>query len=187
MATYKIFKETALPGTLEANSIYLIAPTAKPNYVEMYVTGTTNSIVKRVINSDDIQAMIDSSIANLSEIQIVADITARDALNPDSNIQVLVQDASGDATVSAGAATYIYNVATSSWVKITEHESLDVILNWADIQGKPTSTVANIDDAVAKRHVHTNKTELDKIGENANGEITYNGVLPTIAWDSAGW
>jgi hypothetical protein len=39
MATYSIYKETALPGTLQPHSIYLIAPAANPDYVEMYVTG----------------------------------------------------------------------------------------------------------------------------------------------------
>ena len=31
MATYQVFKETALPGTLQPHSIYLIAPAARPS------------------------------------------------------------------------------------------------------------------------------------------------------------
>ena len=58
MAAVKIYRETALPGTLQANSVYLIAPAGSPNYVEMYVTGTAATTVKRIINEDDIQAMI---------------------------------------------------------------------------------------------------------------------------------
>jgi hypothetical protein len=38
MATVKIHKTTALPGTLEGHAVYLVAPASKPNYVEMYVT-----------------------------------------------------------------------------------------------------------------------------------------------------
>ena len=45
MAAVKIYRETALPGTLQANSVYLIAPAGSPNYVEMYVTGTSASTV----------------------------------------------------------------------------------------------------------------------------------------------
>ena len=41
--------------------------------------------------------------------------------------------------------------------------------NWAKITDKPTSTVAEIDDAVAKRHGHTNKVLLDSYDQsNAN-------------------
>lgn len=187
MAEYKIWKETALPGTLEAHSIYLIAPAAKPDYVEVYVTGASGSTVKRVIDEDDVQALIDTAVSSFSAIEIVADIAARDALSPTNNVQVLVQDATADATVDSGAATYIYNNSTSAWIKIAEHESMDVTINWSDIQGRPTSSVADIDDAVTKRHTHANKTELDKVGENGDGRLTYDGSLPVIAWTSTGW
>ena len=96
-------------------------------------------------------------------------------------------DASADATVTSGAATYIYNSSTSAWLKIAEHESMDVTIDWTDIQNRPASSVADIDDAVTKRHTHANKTELDKIGQDANGKLTYNGALPVIAWNSVGW
>ena len=187
MAEYKIWKETALPGALEAHSIYLIAPAARPDYVEIYVTGAAPSTVKRVITQSDVQTLIDTAVSGLASIEIVADIAARDALVPTTNVQVLVQDASADATVTSGAATYIYNSSTSAWLKIAEHESMDVTIDWTDIQNRPASSVADIDDAVAKRHAHTNKTELDKIGETAGGRLTYNGALPVIAWNSTGW
>lgn len=187
MAEYKVWKETSLPGTLEANSIYLVAPSGKPDYVEVYVTGTSASTVKRVIDQDDVQTLIDNSISGLGSIEIVADIAARDALTPSTNIQVLVQDASADATVDSGAATYIYNSNTSAWIKISEHESLDLVIDWSDIQNGPSSSVSDIDDAVAKRHEHNNKTELDKIGENADGRLIYDGSLPVIAWNSVNW
>jgi hypothetical protein len=51
-------------------------------------------------------------------------------------------------------------------------------LQWANINGKPTSTVADIDDAVTKRHVHANAAVLDLLSDNS-GELFYNGV--TIA------
>jgi len=187
MATFKIFKETTLPGSLDAHSIYLIAPAGKPNYVEMYVTGASASTVKRIVNTDDIQTMIDSSLASLNAIEVVPDIPARNALTPTKNITVLVLDATGDLTVASGAATYVYRLSTTTWVKISEAESMDVSVTWAMITGKPSSAVADIDDAVAKRHNHANKTQLDKIGEDGSGNLTYNGVLPVIAWTSTNW
>lgn len=185
----KIYKETALPGSLTPNSIYLVAPTAHPNYLEIYVTGTSASVVKRTLNVDDVQALIDDATAGLSggELNVVADIAARDALNPTTNMIVLVKDATGDSTVDNGAALYVYELATTTWSKIGEYESLDVVLNWSDINGKPTSSVANIDDAVNKRHTHANKTQLDKIDEDVNGNFKYNGNYPQAGLETESW
>jgi len=187
MAIFQVFKETALPGTLVANSIYLIAPAGSPDYVEMYVTGTTGSTVKRILNETDIQAMITASFSGASGMDVVSDIAARDALAPSTVTICLVLDASADATVASGAATYVYQLSTTTWIKIAEYESMDLELTWATLQNKPTSAVADIDDAVAKRHSHANKTQLDKVGEDGAGLLTYNGNLPKIAWDSTSW
>lgn len=187
MANFLVFRETALPGTLQPYAMYLIAPAANPDFLEIYVTGSTASVVKRVINTDDIQTLIDNSLSSLNQLEIVADIAERDALTPTANITVLVLDASADATVNSGAATYIYKLSTTEWIKISEWESLDVALTWESLQNKPTSLVADIDDAVAKRHTHANKTELDKITESAEGYLLYNGSLPPTAWGSTGW
>jgi hypothetical protein len=189
MAEYKVFKELVLPdtGSLEVHSIYLVAPAARPDYVEIYVTGADTSTVKRVIDQSDVQGMIDSDIAALSAIEVVADIAERDALVLSANSQVMVLDATADTNVDAGAATYIYRNSDDSWTKISEFESLDVVMNWADIVGRPTSSVADIDDAVTRRHTHSNRTQLDLITEDGNGKMLYNGSLPVTAWDSIGW
>lgn len=186
MATYSIYKETTLPGVLQANSIYLVAPAARPDYVEMYVTGTSASTIKRIIDAAQVQSLIDAAVSGINTLEVVANIAARNALTPTRNIQVLVLDATGDATVASGAATYVYRFSTTSWIKISEAESQDVVLQWSNIQNKPTSSVADIDDAVTKKHTHANKTELDKIGESG-GQFTYNGSRPVIDWTSSAW
>jgi D-alanyl-D-alanine dipeptidase len=189
MAEYKVFKELELPAevNLEPHSIYLVAPAARPDYVEIYVTGASTSTIKRVIDQSDVQSMIDSDIAALAAIEVVADIAARDALTMEANTQVMVLDATADATVDSGAATYIYRESDTSFTKIAEYESLDVILNWNDIVGRPSSSVADIDDAVTKRHAHSNKAQLDLVTQDANGNMLYNGSLPVTAWDSVEW
>lgn len=188
MSTFKIFRETALPGTLQPYSIYLIAPASDPTLVEVVVTNNDGTASRRVINKADIQAMIDASMASAgaNDLVIVADIAARDALAPDGNLYAFVTDATGDATVASGGATYLYNHATTTWLKVSEAESMDVVLQWANIQGGPSSSPANIDDAVTKRHSHANKTQLDQIGEAA-GEMTYNGVQVKTEWGSTAW
>lgn len=187
MATYQIFKETALPATLQPHSIYLIAPTGSPSFVEMYVTGTSASTVKRIIDAAQVQSMIDASAASAGAMEVVATITARDALSPTGNLMVLVIDATGDTTVTSGAATYVYRYSTLTWIKISEAESMDVTLAWASITGKPSSSVAAIDAAVSASHSHSNLTQLNSIGQDANGNLTYAGALPVIGWSSVGW
>ncbi len=186
MAIFKIFRETALPGTLQPYSIYIVAPAAKPNYVEIYVSNSDGSAARRMLREEDIQTLINNSVSAANNIQIVADIAARNALTPTTSTYVYVRNATADATVAAGGATYLYDTTNTSWVKISEAESLDISLSWAALTGKPSSSAANIDDAVTKRHTHANMTELNKIGESG-GQLTYDGQAVTTQWASTGW
>lgn len=188
MPNYQVFKETALPAQLAPHSVYFVAPAARPGYLEIYVTNAAGDGARKVIDHSTVQAMIDAAVAAGSGgATIVNTITERNALTAKNAQQVLVLDATGDTTVSAGAATYVWRASNSSWIKISEAESLDLALTWAKLTGGPSSTPANIDDAVTKRHAHSNKTELDKIGQDAGGNLTYGGALPHIGWDSTGW
>jgi hypothetical protein len=184
--TFKPSKLTAVPSLpCDPNAVFFVAPTSKPNYIEIYVSNNAGTALKRLLTDADIQALIDASISGLAgEMPIVADIAARNALSPTKNTQVLVLDATGDSTVASGAATYLYRVSTTSWIKLSEAESLDLILQWANIQGKPTSSPSAIDTAVGNSHAHNgNLTQLNKIGENADGLFTYSNALPKIGWE----
>jgi hypothetical protein len=191
----KIYRETALPGSLESYAIYMIAPSAAgmEDYVEMYVTDSSG-YPRRIVNRSDIDTMIGDAIGAANEISIVADITERNTvISPGTtgvySKYVFVIDATADTTVATGGATYMYNPAVgyTDWIKISEAESLDLVIDWADIQNGPLSSTTDIDDAVDKRHSHTNKTQLDNIDEDANGLLTYNGVLPLTGWQSTSW
>ena len=187
MAVYQVFKETALPGSLVANAIYLIAPAGTPNYLEIYVTNNTGAAHRHTPTITEIQALIDSSVASVSSLQVVSNIAARNALTPTTNTQVLVLDATGDATVASGAATYLYRVSNSTWYKISEAESQDVTLAWANIVGKPTSSAAAIDSAVGQAHAHSNMTQLNQIGVDGNGDLTFNSNNIRARLESTGW
>lgn len=188
MSTFKVFKETALPGVLQPHSVYFIAPASAPTLLEIYVTNADASApVRHVINKAEIQAMIDTSISAVSQITIVADIAARNALNVTTARYVYVVNATGDTSVSSGGATYLYNPATSLWIKTSEAESLDMQLVWSNISGRPSSAPTAIDQAVSASHSHTNKTQLDQIGQNASGEMTYNGAQVKTEWSTTVW
>lgn len=187
MATLRHHKVTALPGTLQANAIYYVAPPGKPNFIEIYMTNAAGSAAKRVFREEDVQALIDASLAGIGQTEVVADITERDALSPVNGTTVLVIDASDDATVTSGAATYVYRLSTTTWVKISEAESQDIALTWAALSGKPTSSPAAIDAAVAASHTHPNLSTLNSLGQDGDGELTYGGQNVRARLDTGDW
>jgi hypothetical protein len=182
---FKVFKETAVPSTWEADAVYFIQASGS-TYMEIYTTSST-AVPKRLINESDITALIASGITASQELKIVSDIAARNALNPTTTIAAYVIDATADTTVASGGAYYLYNPTTSTWIKTSEAESLDIVLSWESIEGKPSSSPAQIDAAVANSHTHANKTQLDKVGEDANGNLIYDGHLPYTGWQTTNW
>ena len=188
MAKIKISQVTAVPtgGAIVANTIYMVSVGAT-NKMEVYMSNSAGDALKRVFNESDIQALINASVSGLGGIEVVDDIAARDALIPSSNVQVMVLDASADPTVSSGAATYVYRLSNTTWYKVSESESLDFVFNWSNLQDKPTSTVAQIDSAVTNSHTHANKTQLDLIGQDGDGDITYNGSKVANEYTSTAW
>lgn len=183
MSNLKIFKETALPTPLEPNAMYLIAPPAKPNYVEVYVTSKTGA-ARRVVGEDDVIAICQGLSTQLF---ITADITERNTLNPTRNSFVLVKNAAADPTVGIGAALYIYDATAKTYSKIAEYESMDINFAWSNIVGGPTAAPTDIDSAVLVRHAHSNKAVIDKITADANGNIQYNGSHPLPGLVSENW
>ncbi|MDZ4726556.1 MAG: hypothetical protein SH817_10380 [Leptospira sp.] len=77
-------------------------------------------------------------------MQIVNTIADRNALSPVGNLPVFVKNATGDISVSSGGALYLYEFATTSWIKLTEYESLDIIQAWSNITGKPSVFTADL-------------------------------------------
>ena len=142
---------------------------ATKKYLSQFI-GETNSSIGNLQNA----------IANKAPVLKAADITARDALTDVIDSQLCwVIDASDDATVTSGAALSLSTVSgqTVTWTKMAEVESMDLVVNWADIQNKPSSTVTDIDDAVAKKHEHANATVLDGLSADAtSGNLKYNNV-----------
>lgn len=184
----RIERVTALPATISPSTMYIVRA-AEAGLAEIYFSNNDGSEVRHVINKQEITAMMTGAISDFTNIQLAADIAARNALGAalTRNALVLVTDATGDATVTAGAAMYFYDNAGAAWIKVSEFESLDVTLTWDAIVGKPSSTAAQIDAAVANSHTHANKLQLDKIGEDAQGKLLYNGARPEAPVAVASW
>lgn len=189
MAQLKFYAATALPPTLEADAFYYIENGA---YAESYVTNNAG-VAKMIGNSVMINALVAQALANWSggsnQLLIAADIAARDALaaTADANLMVLVVDASGDPTVTSGSALYAYDFNATTWYKLAEYESMDVVVQWGDIQGGPVSLPAAIDTAVSQAHSHSNKTVLDKLSEDVSGDLLYGGAALKTQWETKDW
>lgn len=176
MPAVAFHKVSSLPGSPAAHALYFVQD---GSYADLFVTDAAGA-AKGIGTSARINALADARIAAAlaahNAMEIVADITARNALAAGlaRNAVVLVSDATGDATVAAGAALYAWNDAASTWTKLSEFESLDISLTWAALSGKPSSSPAQLDGAVTDRHTHANKAVLDKFSETG-GAPYYNG------------
>ena len=175
---------TAVPASWIPNSVNYVAVNA--DVMEVYVANAQGE-ARRGLNEGDVHVLINAAVAQARGVNEVADIAARDDLTPDSVIEVYVADAQDDPTVNSGGAFYLYRPSTSTWKKVGEDESLDLVLNWDSIQGGPSSTPAAIDEAVGRAHTHANKTELDNISQDADGQPLYSGQLIRAHWATENW
>ena len=186
MALVKFYKVATLPGSLEPDSFYYVE---NGSYAESYLTNSAG-VARAVGNSAMINALISSAITDAltdyNALEVVADIAARDALALERNALVLVVDATDDPTVGVGSALYAYVEADDAWVKVAEYESMDVVIQWSSIQGRPDSSPAQIDTAVSQSHTHSNKAVLDKFTES-EGQPQYNGQPIKSSWETANW
>lgn len=186
MAQFNISKVNALPEVLAPNTLYFVN-NAVSGQLELHVSDKDGTSTKHAIVKSEVESMIQESVAAIKPIA-VATISDRDALqNVNVNQLVLVTDASGDATVTSGAAMY-YKTATG-YQKIAEYESLDLELTWDSISGKPTSDVSAIDTAVTNSHTHSNKALLDTLALNEHNALTFSygegGDITTVELGSA--
>ena len=77
-------------------------------------------------------------------LQIVNTIAERNALTPTGNLPVYVKNATGDPTVLTGGAFYLYELSTTTWIKLSEMESMEIIQSWENVTGKPTVFPADL-------------------------------------------
>ena len=173
-ATVSHAKVISLPGTAVSGRIYFLKDGAE-TYGDLYV-GSTGGTLVPFINEQRIIDVINTQGGAASEILIADDIAARDALVIPRNSIVVVIDASADPTVTSGAAQYLYRSVQDDFIKLGEFESLDVVIDWSDIQNRPSSSVVQIDDAV---------TTAQAITDTGSGVIISGAERSAIATNSA--
>lgn len=170
-----IQRVNALPGTLAAETIYLVKTGTE---LTLTVTGATGAVVATTVSKADVNTAISTAIGALdmsNSVEFAASIEDRNSLALTKSAFVYVADATADATVTAGAAMYLYDLTNTTWHKVTEYESLDLVLSWNNITGKPVSSVGAIDNAVTLSHIHENMDVLDLLTA-PDGKLLYNGA-----------
>lgn len=150
------------------------------NGVTRQINLETSAAQVKTADGSDVEsklAALSGSLAGRSTTFVTGDIAGRDALSGMKiGDQVWVKDASADPTVARGAAKYIYESEAAGWVKTAEAESMDLVIAWDDVQGKPDVAAADIDQAVANAHEHANRTDvLDKLGADPDTGLTFDG------------
>ena len=109
--------------------------------------------------------------------QMLADTETR----PGSMCFVL--DASADPTVTNGGwAVYRrtndpdHSTLDVGWIKVFENESIDVKVDWQVIQRSVgiNASAEEIDQMVEDAHTHNNKSVIDGLDVDENGNLTYN-------------
>ena len=181
MSVFNFAKVNTLPQSdaLVANTVYLVA--GADNLMELHVANKEGTATKHILNKTEVEGLISDAVVNLNSAKPigVATISDRDSLVGLSEYQlVLVGDATGDPTVTKGSALYYYKPAVgeqtpASFVKIAEYESLDAEVSWDALKNKPTSSVTEIDTAVANSHTHGNKALLDTLALDGSNALTY--------------
>ena len=176
---------TSLFAAPSYQAIVDAASTAQTAAVAAAATYTDTKVTKAV--GDAVTSLSAAIGGKLQVFPTYADLTTYATANAGVSFLALVTVATGDTTVASGSATYVVNAADASVTKIAEHESMDMIITWANIVGKPNSTPADIDLAVSRMHTHANLAVLDKLSD-IGGALAYDGALvnpsnlTTAAW-----
>lgn len=130
MSGLKIYKEVSLPSTLETNSIYLIS-TADPEHVDVYVTGNTSGVVKRIFNKNDIDDIVSDALSGF---------TPESAITYGGNIDLNITPSGPEKlnTLFIVLNDYLTYKANDTLLKISNTEPYFVKLNSASSGGGST-------------------------------------------------
>lgn len=109
--------------------------------------------------------------SQVKERQVVNTIAERNAISSKfSGLQVYVKDATADTTVKTGGADYLWD--GSAWIKTGEAESMDVVLSWPNVQGKPTEFTPS-----SHTHAPSDLTTAVPISKGGTGATTAAAAL----------
>src|SRR5690625_877388 len=169
--------------------------------INSWLSGTEDNIQTQIDGISDTLEALTSGMRYLGRLETYADLQGITAQTNGDLAVVLA-----DETREGARSMYVYNEQTGVWefigaftfsdeflalkdtptsyagadgkvVKVAGERLVFDDVDYADLANKPSSTITQIDDAVAKRHEHNNADSLAKLGVNSDGELTINGVV----------
>src|SRR5699024_3714701 len=169
--------------------------------ISTWLAGTSDNVQTQIDDINDNLAALTSGMHYRGRLETFAELQGIGNLN-NGDLAVVLADESREGSRSM----YVYNESNGIWEFIGAFtfsdrftslndtpESLDgqdgktlvarggrVVLenvNYDDLVDKPESTITQIDDAVTKKHEHSNKESLDKITVNNDGDLVVDGKV----------
>lgn len=175
--------------------------------INTWLTGTEANIQSQINDVKDSIESLSVGLNYIGNFDTLALLTAyAEPLNGD--LAVVTNTDSGEA-----GELYVYKEDGATWTKLGKFEFSETFIglkdtptsydgstgkvlksdgskivfadiNYEDVLGKPEVSVADIEDAVSKKHEHVNNAVLDKLGEDSEGNLTFNGSPVAPQWGS---
>src|SRR5690625_3004877 len=169
--------------------------------INSWLSGTEDNIQTQIDSINDSLVALSAGMRYMGKFETYADLQAIATMEGGDLSVVLADETRGD-----GRSMYVYRDDLGVWdfigeftfsdeftalkdtpasyagadgkvVKVAGERLVFDDVDYADLANKPSSTITQIDDAVAKRHEHNNADSLAKLGVNSDGELTINGVV----------
>lgn len=166
-----------------------------------WLSGTEDNIQTQIDSINDSLVALSAGMRYMGKFETYADLQAITTMESGDLVVVLADETRGE-----GRSMYVYRDDLGVWDFIGEFTFSDEFtalkdtpasyagadgkvvkvegdrlvfddVDYADLANKPTSTITQIDEAVAKSHEHNNAEDLARLGVNENGELTINGVV----------
>src|SRR5690625_4278147 len=169
--------------------------------INSWLSGTEDNIQTQIDSINDSLVALSSGMRYMGKFETYADLQAIATMEGGDLAVVLA-----DETRGSGRSMYVYRDDLGVWdfigeftfsdefialkdtpssyadadgkvVKVAGNRLVFGEVDYANLTNKPSSTITDIDDAVAKSHEHNNAEDLAKLGVNESGELTINGVV----------
>src|SRR5690625_4062883 len=163
--------------------------------------GTEGNIQTQIDDVNDLLASVTAGMRFIGKLESFAELNGISNKN-NGDLAVVLTDETRDDTRSMyvysedrgmwefiGAFTFkdeftalkdtpsSYTGADGKAVKVAGERLVFDDVDYGSLKNRPSSTITDIDDAVVKRHEHSNADSLSKLGVNERGELTINGVV----------
>lgn len=130
-------------GDATAGNFFHVTPQQIASWDAKEAAGVAAALVSALIDGAPVNAntlnKLYQLILQFNNVEVVADIAARNALDTALYKLVIVQDASADPIVASGAAMYAWQESpVGVWVLIAVFDNINAVLSWENIQNKPS-------------------------------------------------